>query len=134
MLSPLSLELTLKRFWVRSLARISVGGGQIPFNQPYFCLKESPHLMKESLGNITPIFVPQILDYWGPSKKLLGELNFLQQLLDYDKDNIPVPVMKKIRDEYITNPIFKPEIVANASSAAEGMLRLKKKVQVSEIG
>ena len=52
-------------------------------------------------------------------------MNFLQQLLEYDKDNIPVPVMKKIRDEYITNPIFKPEVVANASSAAEGRERVK---------
>ncbi|GFO33725.1 dynein heavy chain 12, axonemal-like, partial [Plakobranchus ocellatus] len=65
----------------------------------------------------------KILDYWGPSKKLLGELNFLQQLLEYDKDNIPVHTMKKIREEYITNPIFKPEVVANASSAAEGLCK-----------
>ena len=32
----------------------------------------------------------QILDYWGPSKKLLGDMNFLKDLKDYDKDNIPV--------------------------------------------
>ena len=62
----------------------------------------------------------QIQDYWGPSKKLLGDMNFLQLLLEYDKDNIPVSVMKTIREKYITDPTFKPEIVANASSAAEG--------------
>lgn len=33
---------------------------------------------------------PQILDYWGPSKKLLGDMNFLRDLREYDKDNIPV--------------------------------------------
>ena len=32
----------------------------------------------------------KILDYWGPSKKLLGDMNFLQSLQTYDKDNIPV--------------------------------------------
>ncbi|XP_059163826.1 dynein axonemal heavy chain 12-like isoform X1 [Physella acuta] len=62
-------------------------------------------------------------DFWGPSKKLLGDMNFLQGLLEYDKDNIAVSIMKKIREEYITNPMFKPEIVANASSAAEGLCK-----------
>uniref|UniRef100_A0A8C9VXT2 Dynein axonemal heavy chain 12 n=1 Tax=Scleropages formosus TaxID=113540 RepID=A0A8C9VXT2_SCLFO len=32
----------------------------------------------------------KILDYWGPSKKLLGDMNFLKDLREYDKDNIPV--------------------------------------------
>lgn len=32
----------------------------------------------------------QILDYWGPSKKLLGDMSFLNTLKEYDKDNIPV--------------------------------------------
>lgn len=39
-----------------------------------------------------------IEDYWGPSVKLLGDLKFLEHLKEYDKDNIPLPVMKKIRD------------------------------------
>uniref|UniRef100_H3B7G7 Dynein axonemal heavy chain 12 n=1 Tax=Latimeria chalumnae TaxID=7897 RepID=H3B7G7_LATCH len=30
----------------------------------------------------------KILDYWGPSKKLLGDMNFLRDLKEYDKDNI----------------------------------------------
>ena len=32
----------------------------------------------------------KVLDYWGPSKKLLGDMNFLNYLREYDKDNIPV--------------------------------------------
>ena len=32
----------------------------------------------------------KIMDYWGPSKKLLGDMGFLQHLQNYDKDNIPV--------------------------------------------
>ncbi|OCT58631.1 dynein heavy chain 12, axonemal [Xenopus laevis] len=65
----------------------------------------------------------KILDYWGPSKKLLGDMNFLRDLREYDKDNIPVAVMQKIRSEYITNPDFDPAKVAKASSAAEGLCK-----------
>ena len=35
----------------------------------------------------------KILDYWGPSKRVLG--NFLACLREYGKDNIPVSVIKK---------------------------------------
>uniref|UniRef100_A0A3Q3B332 Dynein axonemal heavy chain 12 n=1 Tax=Kryptolebias marmoratus TaxID=37003 RepID=A0A3Q3B332_KRYMA len=72
----------------------------------------------------------KILDYWGPSKKLLGDMNFLRDLKEYDKDNIPVPVMQKIRSEYMTNPDFDPSIVAKASSAAEGLCKWIKAMEV----
>ncbi|KAK6177269.1 hypothetical protein SNE40_015399 [Patella caerulea] len=65
----------------------------------------------------------KIIDYWGPSKKLLNDMNFLSMLKEYDKDNIPVHVMAKIRKEYIGNPEFDPVKVANASSAAEGLCK-----------
>uniref|UniRef100_A0A669P0S7 Dynein axonemal heavy chain 12 n=1 Tax=Phasianus colchicus TaxID=9054 RepID=A0A669P0S7_PHACC len=65
----------------------------------------------------------KILDYWGPSKKLLGDMNFLKDLKEYDKDNIPAAVMQKIRAEYLTNPEFDPPKVAKASSAAEGLCK-----------
>ncbi|KAJ1520032.1 hypothetical protein ONE63_004262 [Megalurothrips usitatus] len=65
----------------------------------------------------------KILDYWGPSLKLLGDINFLQTLKDYDKDNIPPALMAKIRKEYLPNKDFKPSVVAKASSAAEGLCK-----------
>ncbi|XP_021265333.1 dynein heavy chain 12, axonemal [Numida meleagris] len=65
----------------------------------------------------------KILDYWGPSKKLLGDMNFLRDLKEYDKDNIPAAIMQKIRAEYLTNPEFDPPKVAKASSAAEGLCK-----------
>ncbi|XP_030888189.1 dynein heavy chain 12, axonemal [Leptonychotes weddellii] len=65
----------------------------------------------------------KILDYWGPSKKLLGDMNFLRELREYDKDNIPVTVMQKIRGEYLTNPEFDASKIAKASSAAEGLCK-----------
>ncbi|XP_077462234.1 dynein axonemal heavy chain 12-like [Stigmatopora argus] len=65
----------------------------------------------------------KVLDYWGPSKKLLGDMNFLKDLKEYDKDNIPEDSMNKIRSTYMTNPDFNPGKVAKASSAAEGLCK-----------
>ncbi|XP_052285538.1 dynein axonemal heavy chain 12-like isoform X2 [Dreissena polymorpha] len=65
----------------------------------------------------------KILDYWGPSKKLLGDMKFLPDLKEYDKDNIAPAIMQKIRKEFIGNPEFDPAKVANASSAAEGLCK-----------
>ena len=31
----------------------------------------------------------KIEDYWGPSKRMLGDMKFLESLLTFDKDNIP---------------------------------------------
>jgi len=64
-----------------------------------------------------------MFDFWAPSKRILGELNFLQKLKDYDKDNIPQQIMNTIRNKYIPDPNFKPVIVAKASSAAEGLCK-----------
>lgn len=81
------------------------------------------------MRDIAPDRVPdpatgrKILDYWGPSLKLLGDINFLQTLKDYDKDNIPPALMAKIRKEYLPNKDFKPSVVAKASSAAEGLCK-----------
>jgi dynein heavy chain, axonemal len=41
-------------------------------------------------------------DYWGPSLKMLSDFKFLENLKTFDKDNIPPPLIKKIRDKYIT--------------------------------
>ncbi|XP_022919154.2 dynein axonemal heavy chain 7 [Onthophagus taurus] len=65
----------------------------------------------------------KILDYWGPSKRILGDMNFLQALKDFDKDNIKVETMAIIRKTYLPHPLFKPNIVAKASSAAEGLCK-----------
>ncbi len=50
-------------------------------------------------------------------------MKFLQDLKEYDKDNIPVHVMAKIRKEYTSNPDFDPAKVVTASSAAEGLCK-----------
>nr|CAH8868280.1 unnamed protein product [Trichobilharzia regenti] len=62
-------------------------------------------------------------DYWGPSLKLLGDIKFLERLKNYQIDNIPVNIMKKIRENYIPNTDFDPKIVRNASTACEGLCK-----------
>lgn len=65
----------------------------------------------------------KIIDYWGPSKRILGDMNFLQTLKDFDKDNIKPEIMVKIRKDYLPHKDFKPHTVAKASSAAEGLCK-----------
>ncbi|XP_014666536.1 PREDICTED: dynein heavy chain 7, axonemal-like [Priapulus caudatus] len=65
----------------------------------------------------------KIEDYWGPSKRLLGDMKFLDSLSTYDKDNIPGPVIKVIRTKYCTNPDFDADKIKSASTAAEGLCR-----------
>uniref|UniRef100_UPI0037E73D97 dynein axonemal heavy chain 7 n=1 Tax=Semicossyphus pulcher TaxID=241346 RepID=UPI0037E73D97 len=65
----------------------------------------------------------KVEDYWGPAKKLLGDMRFLQSLHEYDKDNIPQNLITIIRNKYITNPDFVPEKIRTASTAAEGMCK-----------
>ena len=65
----------------------------------------------------------KVLDYWGPSKRILGDMGFLGRLKSYDKDNIPEKVMKQIRNEYKPNPDFDPEKAKKSSSAAEGLCK-----------
>lgn len=72
---------------------------------------------------IDPVTGKKFTDYWGPSKRILGDMNFLQNLKDYDKDNIAPTVMQIIKKTYMTDKSFMPHIVAKASSAAEGLCK-----------
>uniref|UniRef100_A0A8C5C8I2 Dynein axonemal heavy chain 7 n=1 Tax=Gadus morhua TaxID=8049 RepID=A0A8C5C8I2_GADMO len=71
-------------------------------------------------------------DFWGPSKKLLGDMKFLDHLKAYDKDNIPVASIKKIREKFIDNPEFQPSIIKNVSSACEGLCSWVRAMEVYE--
>ncbi|OXB58804.1 hypothetical protein ASZ78_016002 [Callipepla squamata] len=62
-------------------------------------------------------------DYWGPSRKILGDLKFLESLKTYDKDNIPPAVMKRIRERFIDHADFQPAVIKNVSSACEGLCK-----------
>lgn len=62
-------------------------------------------------------------DYWKPSLRILGDIRFLESLLNYDKDNIPERIMTKIRTTILTNPNFDPERIRQVSTACEGLCR-----------
>ncbi|ESN93064.1 hypothetical protein HELRODRAFT_69886 [Helobdella robusta] len=62
-------------------------------------------------------------DFWKASLKLLAETKFLESLINFDKDNIPVAIMKQIRSKYSSNPDFDPEKIKVVSSACEGLCR-----------
>lgn len=62
-------------------------------------------------------------DWWKPSVALLNEKDFLSRLKTYDKDNIPPKIVKAIRETYLTNENFTPELAKKASPAAEGMCK-----------
>lgn len=59
---------------------------------------------------------------WAEAKRHLSDMNFLQQLVDYDKDNMSDKLLQKI-DKYMTDPEFDPEKVAKVSTAATGLCK-----------
>ena len=54
---------------------------------------------------------------WGEAKKLMSKMDFMDILKDYDKDNIPVKTIKKVK-KYYEDPRFTPDGVKAVSSAA----------------
>ncbi|KAI5736725.1 hypothetical protein M8J76_006447 [Diaphorina citri] len=62
-------------------------------------------------------------DYWGPSKKLLGDIKFLEGLTNFNKDNVPAAVIKRLEDEFLSREDFDPEVVKKSSTAAEGLCK-----------
>lgn len=71
-----------------------------------------------------------IEDYWGVSRKILGDLKFLESLKTYDKDNIPSVIMKRIRERFIDHPDFQPAVIKNVSSACEGLCKWVRAMEV----
>ena len=59
-------------------------------------------------------------DYWGPSKRVLNDIKFLESLILYDKDNIPPHIMQKLQKTILVDESFDPDKIKSASTAAEG--------------
>lgn len=51
---------------------------------------------------------------------IIGDATFINQLVDFDKDNMSDKVLKKI-GTYVNNPDFKPELVGRVSGAAKSL-------------
>ena len=58
---------------------------------------------------------------WDVAKKLLGKVDFMDQLQNYDKDNIAESKLKKLRKVYIPMDEFQPENVQKVSKAGLGL-------------
>ncbi|XP_018409373.1 PREDICTED: dynein heavy chain 3, axonemal-like [Nanorana parkeri] len=69
-------------------------------------------------------------DYWPASKKMLGDMKFLDSLKEFDKDNIPPKVIAQIRKDFISNPEFQPAVIKNVSSACEGLCSWVRAIEV----
>ncbi|CAB1113079.1 unnamed protein product [Ectocarpus sp. CCAP 1310/34] len=63
-------------------------------------------------------------DYWGPAQKnLLGDSRFLQNLMDYDKDNMDSAMVEKVKTGYTDDTDFDPDKVKKGSVAAAGLCK-----------
>ncbi|KAK9508782.1 hypothetical protein O3M35_006257 [Rhynocoris fuscipes] len=69
-------------------------------------------------------------DFWGPSQKLLGDMKFLDSLKSYDKENINPAIMKRIRERYIPDRDFDPNVIKNVSNACEGLCKWVRAMEV----
>lgn len=57
---------------------------------------------------------------WTTAKKDLAAPNFIQQLIDFDKENISEATRKKIT-KYTNDPLFEPDVVGKQSAAAKSL-------------
>ncbi|XP_053575219.1 dynein axonemal heavy chain 3-like [Bombina bombina] len=69
-------------------------------------------------------------DFWPASKKMLGEMKFLESLKEFDKDNIPPKAIAQIRRDFISNTEFQPAVIKNVSSACEGLCSWVRAIEV----
>jgi dynein heavy chain len=53
---------------------------------------------------------------WDTAKKVLSDKDFMRNLYDFDKDNIPEKTIKALK-KYIENPDYTPEAVQRQSKA-----------------
>ncbi|KAJ0405408.1 hypothetical protein ATCC90586_009447 [Pythium insidiosum] len=65
----------------------------------------------------------RIMDYWGPSQKMLSDPAFITTLKKFDKDNLDPKIMKVVVSKYIADENFSPEKAEKASKAAAGLCK-----------
>jgi dynein heavy chain len=57
---------------------------------------------------------------WEVAKKVLSDSMFLDRLINYDKDNIPEPLLKKL-SKCVANPGMSVDVVSKVSKAATSL-------------
>ncbi|XP_042314347.1 dynein axonemal heavy chain 11-like [Sceloporus undulatus] len=59
---------------------------------------------------------------WKTTKMYMSKVDeFLQSLTNFDKEHIPEATVKAVKEDYLSDPEFKPEFVRTKSSAAAGL-------------
>uniref|UniRef100_A0A4W3JPZ5 Dynein axonemal heavy chain 11 n=1 Tax=Callorhinchus milii TaxID=7868 RepID=A0A4W3JPZ5_CALMI len=59
---------------------------------------------------------------WKASKIFMGKVDdFLQALMHYDKEHIPENSLKVVKEQYLQDPDFNPDLVCTKSFAASGL-------------
>ena len=76
-------------------------------------MKNPPELAQQVLEAVC-ILLGMKAD-WNAAKTVLGDSLLIQKLIDFDKDNIPEQISKRVR-RYIDNPKFIPDEVCNNHS------------------
>jgi len=80
-------------------------------------LQEKPVRGKDDSGKTVD-------DWWKTSVNLLGRKTFIEEVRNYDKDNIDVKVITKIREQFTSDTEnFTPAVARKASTAAEGLCK-----------
>ncbi|KAL3832089.1 hypothetical protein ACJMK2_023767 [Sinanodonta woodiana] len=80
--------------------------------------REPPELVRYVLNALCLLF-GRTQDYEN-GKQLLNKENFIQELIFYDKDNIPVDIFIKLQ-ELIKKPQFQYDVIERVSKAAAGI-------------
>ncbi|XP_075229380.1 dynein heavy chain at 16F [Lycorma delicatula] len=81
------------------------------FNKP-------PNLVKFVMEAVCLLFGSK--GDWQSAKIVLGDINFLKKLQEYDKDHIPDSLLRKLKD-FIDHPEFLPDIVATQSKVCKSI-------------
>ena len=58
-------------------------------------------------------------DYWGPAKRVMGDAKFIENISNFDKDNIPAKTAKLVRDKYLNNAEINPEKTKSTVAAID---------------
>ena len=62
-------------------------------------------------------------DFWSPSKRLFADAKFIENLSNFDKDNIPFKIAKTVRDKYLGNSDLNPEKSKSSLPAIDAVAR-----------
>mmetsp|Transcript_1422 Transcript_1422/g.4304 ORF Transcript_1422/g.4304 Transcript_1422/m.4304 type:complete len:1452 (+) Transcript_1422:2-4357(+) len=58
---------------------------------------------------------------WDAAKRVLSGNDFMDRLKNFDKDNIPQKVLKKLGEDFVQKPEYAPDTVGNQSKAAKSL-------------